>query len=43
MNQGNLLDLHGPKMDTATQILGDPVQVKAIQGPFKILNDNVFT
>ena len=41
MNQGILLDLpgppDGPDMDPVTQILGDPDQKNALQGPRSIL------
>ena len=42
MNQGTLLDVHGPQMDPemdpATQILGEPDQIKSLKGPLSIFN-----
>ena len=32
-----------PKMDSGMDILGDPDQIKALQGPFKVHIDDFFT
>ena len=47
MNQGTFLDFMDPeadpRMDPERQILGDPCQIKAFQGPIKVHIDQVFT